>query len=140
MPYKSKEYAKKYQADWYQKNKEEVLENSRKWYLKNKEYSLERHKKYYQENTERCKEGNRKRHFKQAYGITFEDYERMYFNQEGKCAICHKFCAILCVDHNHETGEIRGLLCRECNVALGFFEENILVLENAINYLEVNKR
>ena len=62
---------------------------------------------------------NRKYMLKKMYGITEEDYEKMFEAQDGKCAVCLKpessFKRKLSVDHNHETGEIRGLLCTHCN-------------------------
>ena len=60
----------------------------------------------------------------------------MFEKQEGKCAICgSKDEKHLCVDHSHENGKIRKLLCENCNKGLGYFRDNPLVLENAINYL-----
>jgi len=71
---------------------------------------------------------------KHRYGITEEQYNEMFANQNGRCAIC--YCAeSLCVDHNHITGRIRGLLCQSCNKALGMFKEEIPTIQNAINYL-----
>lgn len=62
-----------------------------------------------------------------------------YDEQRGCCAICH--CSLASVskahfDHNHMTGQYRGLLCSACNTGLGFFRESILSLENAIRYLQ----
>lgn len=80
------------------------------------------------------------------YGITKEQYKEMYLDQDGKCAICKRHetdqykgtILTLTVDHDHDTGKVRGLLCRLCNIALGRFREEILVLKNAIAYLERN--
>lgn len=72
------------------------------------------------------------------YGITFADYERMNETQKGLCAICVKPCRTgkkLCVDHNHATGQVRGLLCRGCNSAIGLLLEDKSILESAIKYL-----
>lgn len=77
------------------------------------------------------------------YGITVEEFKLMETAQNGMCAICGKMNNIsrhgsrkdLCVDHDHETGRIRGLLCAHCNVALGNFRDSIENLENAIRYL-----
>jgi len=57
------------------------------------------------------------------YGIEIEEYDAMVEAQHGECAICHKSLGQknLFIDHNHETGRIRGLLCRKCNTAIGFF-------------------
>ena len=64
---------------------------------------------------------------KYEYGITLDDYNKMFNEQEGKCAICQRhqneLKKILYVDHDHKTGEVRGLLCKNCNVALGFYEK-----------------
>jgi hypothetical protein len=76
------------------------------------------------------------------YGITLLEYERMYVRQHGCCRVCgdamvrKSHTARSCVvDHNHRTGEVRGLLCHGCNAGLGAFRERIDALENAIAYL-----
>lgn len=73
------------------------------------------------------------------YGITPEDYDEMYSKQEGKCAICksHQLSLKkkLCVDHCHKTGKVRGLLCNNCNLGLGSFKDDKIILETAIKYL-----
>ena len=88
----------------------------------------------------------RKRHinYVRAYGITLTDYNKMFAEQEGCCAICGKhqseFKKALDVDHNHLTNQVRGLLCGNCNNGLGRFyaDYGIELLTNAINYLGVN--
>lgn len=74
------------------------------------------------------------------YGITVEDYNKMFQEQDGKCAICHKdqleFRIRFSVDHNHKTGKVRGLLCHNCNRALGWFYDDIETLQSAIEYLQ----
>jgi hypothetical protein len=74
-------------------------------------------------------------------GVTEDDYWRMYYEQEGKCGICHrrlysKRYKAFCVDHNHSTDAIRGLLCHNCNRALGMFRDTVEVLERAILWLQ----
>jgi hypothetical protein len=69
------------------------------------------------------------------YKLSKVDYEAKLLAQEGKCAICHKYMDDPCIDHNHETGEVRKLLCRKCNSCLGLMEENIVWLENMIEYV-----
>jgi hypothetical protein len=69
-----------------------------------------------------------------AYGIEPEQYDTMFEKQKGLCAICQKNKK-LCVDHNHFTGEIRGLLCHDCNRGLGSFRDNIDFLKRALEYL-----
>ena len=72
---------------------------------------------------------------KTKYGIRNADYDAMYASQEGKCWICHKELKVLAVDHDHVTGVVRGLLCIACNRMIGFAQENIEILANAVAYL-----
>lgn len=69
------------------------------------------------------------------YNITIKDYELLLEKQNGKCAICQKERG-LHVDHNHVTGKVRGLLCGQCNKAIGLLKDDCKVLKNAISYLE----
>ena len=71
------------------------------------------------------------------YGITKEDYTGILEKQNSCCAICGTSgTRKLCVDHNHDTGKVRGLLCDMCNSALGFFKDSKLTLSSAVEYLE----
>jgi hypothetical protein len=70
------------------------------------------------------------------YGITKEVYEEMRISQENKCYICGRLSNKLHIDHNHDNGAIRKLLCKECNMALGLVKEDLITLKNMINYLE----
>lgn len=72
------------------------------------------------------------------YGLTEEQFRRMYLDQRGLCAICPKrLIGRDChIDHDHVTSKVRGLLCGSCNTGLGFFKDNIRLLANAIVYLE----
>lgn len=70
------------------------------------------------------------------YGITDVQYDEMFSTQDGRCAICkHTSSKKLHVDHNANTGEVRGLLCGECNMGIGLFYEQIEIMESAIEYL-----
>lgn len=62
-----------------------------------------------------------------SYGITAEIYNRMLANQGGVCAICKgppTVRKVFYIDHNHKTGKVRGLLCHQCNIALGHIENS----------------
>ena len=75
---------------------------------------------------------------KAMYGLEPEQYKEMHKAQQGKCAICNeepKTKRGLHVDHDHETGKVRGLLCHGCNVALGSFKESVTLLNKAVEYL-----
>lgn len=99
---------------------------------KNKKHYREYHKKYYHSDKLR----QRNYHLKKCYGIKQADYEMMLNYQEHKCAICNEQLGEkLFVDHNHSTEEVRGLLCLNCNLALGYVKENRQILENMIDYL-----
>ena len=75
------------------------------------------------------------------YGINSMQYREILKSQDGCCAICGKMQKEnFHVDHNHSTGKVRGLLCGNCNRALGYMNENVEALKSAINYLEKNKQ
>ena len=83
----------------------------------------------------------RNRLYKKRYGITIEEYDLIYSKQNGCCAICgvHQsdLNKRLSIDHNHKTGRVRGLLCDRCNRLIGFSNEEIIILRNAIKYLRI---
>lgn len=83
------------------------------------------------------------------FGLTEEQLVAMYEAQNGHCAICGREAALLtetpgdrsaeqtiCIDHNHSTGKVRGILCGKCNRAIGMLNEDIGLLRSAIAYLE----
>lgn len=79
-------------------------------------------------------------HRKIRYGITPAEFHLRCRSQENTCPICEqKFTETPHIDHDHTTNEIRGLLCSNCNRGLGLLGDSILVLQNAIQYLSVNK-
>lgn len=88
---------------------------------------------------EAAKMRNRAGNIRRKYGITQEDYEEMLAKQDGKCAICgtleEENHLSFCIDHNHSTGKVRELLCVHCNFGIGYFREDIDVLEAAIKYV-----
>jgi len=96
---------------------------------------------------ERRRELGRRGHLKATYGITPDEYAAMWEQQQGLCANpgCRTFYPpdgddyrkALHVDHNHETGQIRGLLCPGCNIALGMAGENAERLLGLIEYLRI---
>ena len=68
-----------------------------------------------------------------------KDYDKMYEDQDGKCAICKKEKTItnnFYVDHCHKTKKVRGLLCMRCNSGMGYFKDNASLMEKAIEYLK----
>lgn len=92
---------------------------------------------------------SRNAHLRGAYGVSLSDYELLLQRQNGVCAICgieetkrHSSGKLksLAVDHDHETGEVRGLLCGNCNAALGMMLDDEERLLKAVEYLRAAKR
>jgi hypothetical protein len=106
------------------------------WYQDNKDRARKSHKKWQQANREWIKNDA----LKVNYNFSLEEYKVLLEKQHGCCAICHKpssdFKKSLHVDHCHTTSKVRGLLCSNCNRGLGHFQDNVLILQNAIKYLE----
>jgi hypothetical protein len=90
-------------------------------------------------------ERNRNYHRRYRYGISHEDFLTLFEKQGGKCACCGTALVLdlpkrdpqrtTSVDHDHETGKIRGLLCNGCNAGLGHFEDSVQRLEQAVAYI-----
>lgn len=122
-------YNKKYAAD--PKNRQRILQAKSKY---NNRQDLKNKRKGYK--------------LKSKFGMTLDEYNKMFQEQNGLCKLCSKpetarhRCGDkiqvkdLSVDHSHKTGKIRGLLCSCCNRALGYAQESIEILENMIKYLE----
>jgi len=82
--------------------------------------------------------------YKKKYNITPEQIDIMYLEQGDCCKICNthrddnNLKGVLCIDHDHKTLEVRGLLCGKCNSGIGMLKENPEILEKAIQYLKTN--
>lgn len=98
-------------------------------------------KKYYQ--TAKGKQASKKGQLKLRYNLSLEEYNQKLKEQKHSCAICRKdeveLPKKLAVDHNHVTGQIRGLLCTSCNLGLGYFKDDINLFLSAIEYLNKHK-
>lgn len=119
-----------YHRAWYLANKEHVIALNKKWRAtKPHEYHLQNKRKYYRRNvSQRQIEHRRKR-----YGLTDTAYQALLASQGGACWIC-KRVRKLGVDHDHETNEVRGLLCIPCNRAIAALDDNAAGLRNALRY------
>jgi hypothetical protein len=80
---------------------------------------------------------NRARWLRAKYGITPQQWDALYDEQSGHCAVCERELANteVKVDHDHKTGALRGLLCHHCNVGLGHFQDDPALLRRALAYL-----
>lgn len=97
--------------------------------------ALEFHKRNYRRRKAADPDYSRRNAYKHKYGITMEQYYEMETRQEGRCAICGVVPDRLHVDHDAATGVVRGLLCGNCNRAIGMFKHDPERLGAAIRYL-----
>lgn len=125
---------------WQIANAEHLKKYRKNYYLKNKERKKEKIREWKQKNKTRVKAYNKNLWLKTKYGISLDEYNRIFTIQNGRCAICDKPSAdykrSLHVDHNHSDGKIRGLLCVNCNNGVGCFQDNPELLSKAKLYLE----
>lgn len=124
---------------YYKKNADEIKAKAKAKRAQNPESSRRAVKKWQEQNPEKHRRSYKNWHLKKKYGVTIEQYEAMLLQQGGVCAICKKppvegVC--LSVDHNHQTGEVRGLLHSSCNLGIGNFEEDPQLMRNAADYIE----
>ena len=126
-PDEHKAYQRTWMAAWKDKNPEKY----RAGVVKKQAKANEAAKRY--RTTEKGRRKNRDTYLRANYGISIEDYEKMFAEQKGLCFVCNRpesrraksgVLMALDVDHNHQTGEVRKLLCHGCNVSIGFLEEN----------------
>lgn len=99
--------------------------------------SPEQHRKRLLRKRRRYKTHDRAVHYERRYGITEDCYRTMLEEQGGVCAVCFASPSgrRLDVDHCHDTGEVRGLLCNRCNQALGLLQDDEDRLRRAIEYI-----
>jgi len=110
-------------------------EEARLYREANSEKIKEYGRRYREANPEKIKEAN----LVSRYGITLADYDALLQAQDGGCATCGEAppdSGYLCIDHNHDTGQVRGLLCPRCNTALGFAGDSPAILRKMADYLE----
>ena len=119
-------------ARHYQKHKQKVQARAAGWRKSNVEKRRLQSAAWKKKNPGKVKASL----FKTRYGVSFEVFETLFEAQKGRCAIC-KTGPAEHTDHDHESGNIRGLLCSRCNLALGLFRDSQLVLKSALTYLSI---
>jgi hypothetical protein len=100
--------------------------------------------RYHKGGKDKWAEARKKWSVKYSYGLTGEELDALYEKQNGKCKICTTDLVmvgknannIVSVDHCHDTGKVRGLLCRQCNAGLGQFRDDPELLKKAVDYLD----
>lgn len=90
-------------------------------------------------NPERAAMRRKRWKLKALYKISIEEFDRLFTLQDGKCAICLATPDTFHVDHDHSSGEVRGLLCFPCNAGLGNMKDDPQLMRAGANYLERNK-
>lgn len=150
-------YDKEYKATYYQKNKARIKANTIK-YSKSEKGKASQKKgndkyrasdkgrislaKYREKHKDRIKYIMRRGNLFRRRGITLEEYDGILLQQNGVCAICGTTdtgrAGVFHVDHCHQSGAVRGLLCNKCNTGLGMFRESAIVLEKALCYMGVS--
>jgi hypothetical protein len=129
-----REYAKSYNKKYRIVNRDDLSQERKEYYQQNKEIIKKKVSDRYKSNTDRSFFYNIRR------GITKDQYATMCATQGGKCKICGEVPSgrfkRLAVDHDHKSGEVRGLLCVRCNRALGWFKDDFGLLEKAAQYLQ----
>ena len=124
--------------EWVADNPEKRAEQKKRHYLKNNDRIDQKTKDWYNNNKERYY-GNS---IKRKYGVTLSEYNALRAKQNYRCAICgdheNDVGKKMYVDHNHDTGKIRKLLCTRCNVGIGMMRDNPEILENAAKYIREN--
>lgn len=128
-----KECTKERRKEWYARNRAREIARVGAWQRQNPEKLAKQRMK----NVEERARKHRNWHLQKRFGLTLEQYGQLLSKQDARCAICGDAPEgrTLHVDHDHETGEVRGLLCMRCNNALGLFREDPDALTSALDYL-----
>jgi Recombination endonuclease VII len=121
----------------YAENPRPCIDRVLKWQHENRDRYLQRLREY--NSTPAKKVSNRKSHLKRKYGLTLEAFDELLEAQGGGCAICGNPDADN-VDHDHATGRVRGILCFNCNLAIGHIADDEDRLFGAIAYLARDDR
>lgn len=121
-----------------ERNREKVAAYQADYRTANRDKHREYHRAYHVANRDRHIDLGRKAYLKYKYGISQDEYDAMLLSQGGVCKVCFKKNTAgrrLAVDHDHETGAVRGLLCSPCNSALGLLNDDPEIINRASEYL-----
>ena len=135
------EYQKRYFKDYQEANKGKLKEYLRNYYIVHKGELIQKAISWNRSNIEQRKIITRKDKYLRKYGFSIADYDAMSHCQNGVCAICgqpNNNGKRLDVDHNHDSGKVRGLLCNSCNRGIGYLKDDAEVLLKAAEYLNKN--
>ena len=128
---------KLYMQEYQEKNREKLRKQNREAYWQNKEWHHKYHKNWRKHNARLVRNTN----YKRKFGITIDDFDEILKKQGGACALCGKHewnGKRISVDHDHNSGKVRGLLCNRCNTALGALGDTVESIEKVLQYLKGN--
>jgi len=130
---KHPDIAKERDAKKYRKHREEILKRVKQRREENIEMARKRDREWNKRNPEKVRDHR----IRGQYGISAKEYDAIIDRAGTLCPICGKSFGEIppCLDHNHSTGKIRGVICGLCNSGLGFFRDNLDILLNAVEYL-----
>lgn len=120
-----------YKQEYRNKNRDKINQQQRDW----RKRDLEKHRAYNRAYYYSHLDQEKNKRLKNRYGITLMQYNKMFEDQSGRCAICVDEVKKLYVDHNHWTGKVRGLLCMNCNCLVGQYERKPDIAENLEAYV-----
>lgn len=146
----NKEAVRASQLRWREAHRAELSAAQQAYYRADRSRILAQHAEYRQANRDRIRAAQRASNRanpgrkaaswrKSKYDLSPEAYARMVADQDGRCAICDR-ARKLHVDHDHNTGLVRGLLCNTCNVALGDLDDEPSLLRAAADYIERSRQ
>ena len=142
MANKDKELAREYNKKYKIENRDKINEIQRRYTEKNRAAVYDRNRRYKEKNPEKFKKLTRLSWMRRVYGLTEESFNSMLLGQGGVCAICKKDDwgqQGPHIDHDHETNDVRGILCHYCNAGLGHFRDNPEYMASAIKYIESSR-
>jgi hypothetical protein len=144
VAFKDAAAAKKYTAEWYRQNRDRIRAKQKAYREANPQVA----EAYYAKNGAGLRSRAKEVYYRSKYGLSLDDVMKMEHSQGGRCAICqtpfemadvrHRSGA-RCVDHDHDTGKVRGLICHHCNTGLGCFMDDPNKLAAAAAYLRSHK-
>jgi hypothetical protein len=120
---------------WRERNPDKVRAASQRYYAKNKSCIKLRVRQWEQSNRDLVRQRGRAKNL-QKYGLSEATFGALLASQGRVCAVCRLPDRDWVVDHNHDSGEVRGVLCRQCNMGLGCFRDTPAFLAGAIDYLQ----
>lgn len=123
---------------WAEENPAKVRENNKRWRVKNPGKVRQQQRRWHDTNPEKSRAKRRSDNLAK-YGLSVEQYDELWAAQKQRCKLCSEDKprgGKWVVDHCHDTGVVRGIICNQCNIGLGHFSDDPAKLQAAIDYLQ----